>query len=184
MGALPSGSTTTISGQKSASVASVDGLSLNLQISTTRINLGGSITINVTETNTRGAPLNESAASSWALQGLRMNACYASVYPFGAVVYLGHYTNQNVSKAVPMRIFPLIPCPLLLRYISGYYFQANSNSAQVLPESAQGLPMTAGLVVSGNYTTGYNQTQFPKGQYTVAAGDEWGAVVLLYFIVA
>ena len=184
MSVLPYGSTATVSNQTSASVASVDGLSLNLQISSTGLSKGGSLTINVTETNTRGAPLNESAAKGWALQGLRMNACYSSVFPFGVGVYLGHYTQKNISKAVPLRIFPLVPCPLFLRLITGYYFQANSDEARVLPGSGQSLPMTDGLVAKGNYTSGTNPVPFSNGLYTVAAGDEWGSVVLLYFAVA
>jgi len=176
--------TTTENGQTSATVRSVDGLALTLEISSANIALGNSVKINVTESNTNAKPLNESAGRSWALQGLRMDTCYSSVYPFGVAVYQGHYSTQDVSSAVPMHLFPFVPCPLFLRYISGYYFSGSSDMAIVLPGNSPRVPMTSGIAAAGNYTSGNNLERFGPGQYTVAAGDEWGAVVLLYFTVA
>ena len=177
------GSTTTASGTTSKSVGSADGLELTLRISGTQIPTGGSVTINVTETNTLSTALNISAGRSWPVTGLRMNACYSSVYPFGVAVYQGRYTKDNVSAAKPLNLYPLVPCPLLLRYISGYDFSPNSDSAMVLPGSGFPMRMSAAVVASGNYTSGAMQTGFSPGEYTLAAGDEWGALVLLYFTV-
>ena len=176
------GITTTGIGPTSASVASADGLRLTLRISGTQIPTGGSVTINVTETNTRAATLNISAGKNWPVSGLRMSPCYTSVYPFGIAVYQGHYAKDNISAAKPLNIYPLLLCPLLFRYISGYYFAPSSDSAMILPGSGSPLRMTSGVAASGNYT-GTNQNGFNPGEYTVAAGDEWGALVLLYFAV-
>lgn len=176
------GVTTTGPGPTSASTSSADGLRLTLRISGTQISTGGSITINVTETNTLATALNISAGKNWPATGLRMSPCYTSVYPFGVAVYQGHYTKVNISTAKPLNIYPLLLCPLLFRYISGYYFAPNSDSAMVLPGSTPSIHMTSGVAASGNYT-GSTKNGFNPGEYTVAAGDEWGALVLLYFAV-
>ena len=181
--ALPSGSVRTVQGQTSAFAVSPNGLRLDLQISSYAVTQGGSIVVNITESNTNTSPLNVSAAKSWAVEGLRMNACYSSVYPFGVAIYAGHLTAGSLSSAERINLFPLVPCPLFLRYISGYYFQPSSSSALVLPGSGNPLPMTAGVAASGNYTQGNSVMNFASGEYTVVAGDEWGSVVMLYFVV-
>jgi hypothetical protein len=182
-GQPPAGSrtTTTTSGQESAFVTSADGLRLTLQLSGTTIRAGGSVTINVTESNPLTAPANISATTDWPLQGLRMSACYASVYPFAVAVFQGHYASGNVSTAKPLNLFPFMPCPLLIRYISGYYFEPDSELAVVLPGSGSPISMAAGVAAAGNYTAGNALVRFVSGQYTVVAGDEWGAMVFLYF---
>ncbi|MDE1857728.1 MAG: hypothetical protein KGI26_01495 [Thaumarchaeota archaeon] len=171
------------SGADSTSVMSAGGLRLSLQISTTSDRQGGSVGINVTETNTNPAHVNESAATKWAVTGLHMDACYASIYPFGVAVYPGHYTAQNISSAKAVNLYPLVPCPLLIRSISGYYFKPSSSVVVVLPGTGPGVPMTSGVVAAGNYTSGTNVNPFARGSYTVVAGDEWGSLVFLYFAV-
>ena len=171
------------SGPTSASVMSVDGLRLSLQISTAKDSVGGSVLINVSETNTNPLPLNESAARDWAIAGLRMDICYASIYPFGVAVYPGHYTELNVSSAAHLNLYPVAACPLLIRYISGYYFQPSSNVAVVMPGTGPGVPMASGVAAVGNFTSGNNVSYFTRGSYTVVAGDEWGALAFLYFSV-
>ena len=185
VGLFPAGPGVTVaSGPNSSSVASVDGLRLTLQISSDSINPGGSLTINITETNTNASPLNESTSSAWAVSRLRVGECYSSIYPFGVAIYQGHYTEKNASGARPLNLYPLVPCPLLIRYVSGYYFQPSSDIAVVLPGSGQGLAMASGVLAQGNYTSGSVLDRFAPGQYTVAAGDEWGALTFLYFSVA
>ena len=185
VGLFPAGpGVTVISGPNSDSVASVGGLRLTLRISSASINPGGSLTINVTETNTNASPLSESTSSAWAVIGFRVGECHSSIYPFGVAVYQGHYTEKNSSGARPLNLYPPVPCPLLIRYISGYYFYPSSDIAVVLPGSGQGLAMTSGVLAQGNYTSGSVLDRFTPGQYTVAAGDEWGALTFLYFFVA
>ena len=184
VGVFPPGGVPTVRGQSSVSVSSVDGLRLTLKIGTQADSLGGSVVINASEVNANSFPLNESAASRWAVGGLRLGACYSSVYPFGVAVYRGHYTQQNISSAVPLNLYPAVPCPLLIRYISGYYFQPSSDAALILPGSGPGVPMASGVVAAGNYTSGNTLSRFTQGPYTVAAGDEWGALAILYFTLA
>ncbi len=179
----PAGSVTTVEGPTSAYATSSDGLRLTLQVSSSGISQGGSLLINVTETNTNLIPLNVSATHKWPVQGLKMSSCYASVYPFGVAVYEGHQTLGSVAAADRLNLYPMVPCPLLIRYISGYFFQSDSASAVVLPGDGTPMPMTASLAAAGNYTSGETRTPFTPGDYTVVAGDEWGSVVLLYFTV-
>ena len=179
----PAGLSTTTAGGTSTYGTSPDGLQLTLQISNSQVQQGGTLMINVSETNTNSKPLNESAAGSWAVEGLRMSACYASVYPFGVAVYQGHLTKDTLTPSDRLNLYPLVPCPLLIRYVSGYYFQGASDVALVLPGTGPGIPMASGLAVSGNYTTGSSRTSFSPGEYTVVAGDEWGSLVFLYFTV-
>jgi hypothetical protein len=70
-----------------------------------------------------------------------------------------------------------------------YVFKADSQ--WTIPENiAQYYPMNATLEVSGYWTwNGADPSSavhhlFEPGVYTVAAGDEWGDVVLLHFTVA
>jgi hypothetical protein len=183
IGAVPSGSTTTVTpGQTTVSAASVNGLRLSLEISKATIQQGSAVAINVSERNTNAPPLNESAAADWAVSGLRMAACYDSIYPFGVAIYQGHYTSQNASAGTPLNLYPFLPCPLAIRYISGYDFHGSSDVAQVLPGSGPGVAMASGVTAQGNYTAD-GLTNFVPGQYTVVAGDEWGALAFLYFIV-
>jgi len=179
----PAGPSSTAAGQTSAYATSPDGLRLTLQISSSQIAPGDPLVINITETNTNAEPLNESARSSWMVDGLRMSACYDSVYPFGVAVFQGHLTRDSLPPSARLNLYPVVPCPLLVRYITGYYFQAASDVALVLPGSGSGVPMASGLASSGNYTTGTNRVDFAPGEYTVVAGDEWGSLVLLHFSV-
>ena len=170
----------------SASTNSTDGLRLVLSINATSLTQGQRLLITATELNTLSAPNNVSKAQSWGVDGLRIGACYSSIYPFGVAVYQGRYTQANVSEAKPVQIFPLVPCPMLIRLVTGYLFQANSDMAQVLPGTGAALPMEANVTVSGNYSPGFAYPSTAPapllpGTYTVAAGDEWGALAFLYF---
>ncbi len=131
--------------------------------------------------------LNLSKESAWALDGLSTGECPSLYYPFGVAVFQGRYTSANVSQAVPLRIFPAVPCPMLVRYITGYLFQPMSDNATVLPGTGE-VPMATGVSVSGTYDMGANQLNglmpFAPGSYTVAAGDEWGNLAFAYFVVA
>jgi len=103
-------------------------------------------------------------------------------------LYSGVYTTGNVSKAVPLQIFPAVPCPLLIRLITGYLFQPNSDMAVVLPSgpNATATQMSANVTATTQYAVGVAQSSdspLRPGTYTVAAGDEWGSLVVAHFTV-
>ncbi|MDV3277219.1 MAG: hypothetical protein LYZ69_01975 [Nitrososphaerales archaeon] len=164
-------------------VESVQGLRLYLSVNTTTPALGRAVQVRVEEFNTLSAPNNVSRGQSWTIEGLGMTACYSSVYPFGVALFEGTYTAANVTQAKPLEMFPIVPCPLLIRLITGYSFEAQSSAAVVLPGNGPALPMVANATLAGTYSADSATTplSLPPGAYTIVAGDEWGSLAFLYF---
>jgi hypothetical protein len=165
---------------------SAGSLLVRLELNSTRIVSGATVGINVSDYNTSPMWLNLSKESAGVLDGLSTGVCPSLYYPFGIAVFQGRYTSANMSQAVPLRIFPVIPCPLLVRYITGYLFRPMSDTATILPGTGE-IPIATGVSVSGTYYTPGSQpnglTPFTPGTYTVAAGDEWGNLAFAYFVV-
>jgi len=165
---------------------STEGLNVRIGLSGSRVASGTSLEVNVSDYNSSPDSLNLTRETSWALDGLSTGGCPSLYYPFGIAVYLGVYTAANASQAAPLRVFPEIPCPLLVRYITGYLFLPTSDHAIVLPGTGE-VPMATTLLVSGTYGVGGNQsrrpTPFAPGSYTIVAGDEWGNLEFAYFVV-
>ena len=182
----PTSSTTTITTTQTSSASSSEGgLQLSMGAS---VHSNGSIQIRVSELNTLATSKNLSKADSWRVQGLSLGSCPAGVYPFGIAVFQGSYTSANASQGDALPVFPVVPCPLLLRLITGYLFLPMSDQAVILPSfsSNQTTPMAANMTLNGEYTQqGYsgNLVPFTPGVYTVVAGDEWGGLVVLHVTV-
>jgi len=168
-----------------ASQASSSGLRFDLAISQSELVPGQALVISVDSFNPTNGPLNVTAATAWALQGLRTGSCYSSVYPFGVAVFQGTYTAGNVSQGKPLQIFPNVPCPLFIRLVTGYYFNSDSSNATVLPGTGSSISISARPTLTGTYP-GHGPTPqpFSAGAYTVVAGDEWGTLVFLRFQVS
>lgn len=165
--------------------ASPSGLWLELSINEGAVEPGQPLVITVDSYNPTSGSLNVTADRSWAVQGLRVNSCYSSVYPFGVAVYQGSYTAANVTRGQPLQIFPNVPCPLLIRLVTGYYFSPESSNASVLPGTGPAIPISANVSVTGTYSDqGSTAQPLSPGTYTVVAGDEWGALVFLQFQVS
>ncbi len=167
---------------------------LQLQLSVNASSTGGTqgnvtVSIMVDEYNTLATANNVSKASGWALQGLSLGSCGTTIYPFGVALYSGVYTAGNVSQASPLPIFPVVPCPMLIRLITAYAFQPTSDMAVILPASpnATATQMAADVNATSEYPTllaGPSPSgPLRPGTYTVAAGDEWGSVVVTHFTV-
>ncbi|MGD0395905.1 MAG: hypothetical protein ABSB26_03235 [Nitrososphaerales archaeon] len=165
---------------------STESLLVRLELNSSRIASGATLGIIVSDYNPSTMELNLSRESGWALEGLSTGGCPSLYYPFGIAVFQGRYTSANASQTVPLRIFPVVPCPMLVRYITGYLFQPKSDNATVLPGTGE-VPMGTGFSVSGAYSADGNRlnglTPFAPGNYTVAAGDEWGNLAFAYFVV-
>jgi hypothetical protein len=161
---------------------SANGLWLELSISSSVVSAGQPLVISIDSYDPTAGSLNVTAAKSWAVEGLRINSCYSSVYPFGIAVYQGSYAAGNVSQGKPLQIFPNVPCPLFIRLVTGYYFSPESSNATVLPGTGSAIPISANATVTGTYP-GQGSTAQPlsPGVYTVVAGDEWGVLVFLHF---
>jgi hypothetical protein len=146
------------------------------------------IFIRADEYNTLATANNVSKGTEWGLDGLSLGACGTQIYPFGVALYSGTYTVANVSKAEPLQIYPITPCPMLIRLVTGYLFQPTSDLAVVLPSgpNATATPMSANVTAMGVYAGGApssSPSPLGPGTYTVAAGDEWGSVVVTHLTV-
>jgi hypothetical protein len=165
---------------------SVGGLLVRLELNDSRVTSGATVGINASDYNPSPMGLNLSKESNWALDGLSTGGCPSLYYPFGIALFQGRYTSANVSQAVPFRIFPVVPCPNIVRYIIGYQFRPLSDIAIVLPGTGE-VPMATGVSVSGTYYAPGSQLNglapFSPGTYTVVAGDEWGNLAFAYFVV-
>jgi hypothetical protein len=158
------------------------GLRLDLSISQNVVSSAQPLLISVDSYNPASGYLNVTASNSWPLQGLKVGACYSSVYPFGVAVYKGYYALSNVTLGNPLEVFPLVPCPMLIRLVTGYNFDPNSSNATIMPGTGPSVSISSSVTVSGTFPgQGTKATPLPAGTYTVAAGDEWGTLVLLHF---
>ena len=115
--------------------------------------------------------------------------------PFGVAIFAGRYTSENVSQAQPLQIFPNVPCPLLIRLVTGYLFQPLNDTAVILPNgngsNATQTPMAVNVSMRGEYGaasksgafSSSSPQPFSSGVYTVVGGDEWGTLVFLHLTV-
>ena len=173
----------TTSGQSSnGSANSLYGLQLRVDLNATNLLSGESLQVTVSEFNTLPTFNNVSASEQWPIR-VALGSC-PNVYdqPFGIAVYSGHVDEQNLSEGVELKIFPPTACPMFIRAVTGYAFQPQSDLAVVLPNvNAVPSPLTANITVSMIYS-GLPQP-LTEGTYTVAAADEWGTLLFLYFTV-
>ena len=174
--------TTSPSG-RSASVNSISGLQLRVALNTTSLIPGQTLGVELSEFNTVNAFNNVSQSDQYPVS-VALGECPNTFYqPFGVALYRGNYDAQNFSQGTPLQIFPLVPCPMFVRLITGYGFQPLSDQAVVQPSTgASPVPMAASVNISAVYS-GHAQPLEP-GTYTLVAADEWGAVAFLYFQVS
>ena len=180
-------STTTHLASAVATDDTSDSLQLRLSLNATIVAPGQSFAITVSEFNTLTTTNNVTAANSWALDGLELGPCGHSYGPtqgpLGVEVFAGHYTATNISQAQPLAIFPFpVGCPQFVRLITGFYFQPLSDAAYWLPSFGGNGTSVAGSVTVGSVYAAGAATGAPliPGMYTVAGGDEWGNLLLLY----
>jgi hypothetical protein len=162
---------------------------LQLRLSVNASSSPTTFRIIVDEYNTLATSNNVTAGRAWPVTGLSLGACGTETYPFGVAIFRGSYEADNVSKAQPLQFYPVTPCPMLIRYVTGYLFQSTSDLAVVLPSGPNATPtrMSANVTASGEYSGAYKAASSPTplspGTYTVAAGDEWGSLVLVHVTV-
>ncbi len=152
------------------------GLSLTLNLST---NTQGQIVVTAYEFNTLNRINNVSYGSSWPnaslFQWTRTN-CYEPGME-GYEVLQGNYGSNNYTDGQALWLQPQndqMQC--------GVETETMGNSSYVFQ------PMSARDVLSetcvGYWLEGVTYTPFASGTYTVLAGDQWGKVAILRFIVA
>ncbi|HKW03948.1 MAG TPA: hypothetical protein VJN71_01495 [Nitrososphaerales archaeon] len=185
------------------------GLDLSLSLSSTIIPSGSSIEISTSIFNTLSTQNNLSESNYWAVPYLSSGSCdtlgNSSLTPEGIDVFSGNYAINNISIANSVLFWAQISCisPGVL-VGNNYDFLINIASYSFLPRNDSGYyaafyELPTGMVVKGIFPTVVNtgnitiwanvkpgidyNTLWPSqpGTYTVAAGDEWGQLVLLHF---
>jgi hypothetical protein len=167
---------------ENVSAASLNDLELLVSMNATEVLPGETVHLTLSEFNTMPKVNNVSASRNWPVQ-VSLGSC-SNTYdqPFGIAVYAGHVNSQNLSQGEQLRIFPVVPCPMYVRLVTGYEFQPLSDLAVVLPSSgASPSPLDGNVYLSMIYSP--QAQQLSPGTYTVVAADEWGAFVFLYFTV-
>ncbi len=168
------------------SIMLASGLSFKLRTNTTTLRAGQGVSINIAMINTLSRDINVTAANRWPIMGLIDNACGTLFYPMGIGVAKGNYQLNNVSSATLLDMCesgpgagPGGPYPVLY-----YLFKSGSSYANVSGYRTL-LAINATVQISGYWvgSTGQTKNNFDSGMYTVIAGDEWGDLVVLHFVV-
>jgi Putative Ig domain len=187
--------TTPFNNGNSAASKSISGLELTLSLDSKIYQSGQQVGIDIDEKNTLSKTNTITASAKWSVRGLGVGPCGVLNYPFGIAIFQGNYTATSISSATPLQIYEpgIYHCPMILTDISSYVFQPLSDNTAVFETSESTASFTA--VMNAEFEpapTGYwasNDvgaafTNFEPGVYTVVAGDEWGALVIVHFTVS
>ena len=189
-------SQTPLIGSDNAAVKqSTHGLSLSLSLDSTNYQTGQEISMVVDEENTLSSTNHVRSSHNWMLNGLTLNECGIEYYPFGVAIFQGYYTSLNVSKVTSLYFYnpyAIDPgCPEVSNG-QGYDFASLSdNIISISNDNTHSYNQLKYELVANGYwtkdsTDDYNSSfsNFNPGVYTVVAGDEWGALVVLHFTVS
>jgi hypothetical protein len=192
---ITSSTTTTSNDFNSVSSNATNGLSLSLSLDGTTYQPNQEISITVDEANTLPEINNVPVSNNRAYSGLQAAPCdYIS--PYGIAVFHGDYTSSNFSTGTPLTLYdPHVArsCPTIYG-ITSYSFEPSSDMAAVIEnsdpsQSNSSQQMKYELTINGcwpddNFSSNSQLTNFEPGVYTVFAGDEWGALVVVHFTVS
>jgi len=182
-------------GINTSSIKSANGLSLTLSLDAKTYQQGQKVNITIDEKNTLFKTNNVPVSGNWPMDELTLaGPCNVIPYPFGIAILPGYYTSADYRKAIQLKLYKpdtYIGCinPIPSDF-SIYNFKQQSDVATMSSESNPQLISTIPLYVPitlTNYWTGAYpaavQHNFDPGVYTIVAGDEWGALVILHFTV-
>jgi len=184
--------TTTANNSNSSKIATVtnstNGLSFTLSLNSTNLMQGQAINITAYVTNDRSTFNNltwagpgGSWSEGWFIGWGMIDSCNSFA---NAQVFQGYYTQSNISSlqsGTELQLAkPLIP-PMECPFIPGAwytYFPFQPHESKVGYQYS-----TQGDYGKANQSSSTLQL-FNPGVYTVAAGDEWGQMVILHFVVS
>ncbi len=178
---------------KTSTVVSKNGLSLTLSIDSTTYQPGQQISVTISEKNALAAENSVKTANEWLVQGLNVGPCGPLNYPFGIAVLQGNYDIESVASVTPLDLYDpnaTYHCPMILAGITAYDFQPSSDVAAIYTSFNFGpfdsIQMTSGVASAGYWVGSPAATfrNFIPGIYTVVGGDEWGALVVLHFVIS
>ena len=188
----PTSSTSTYDNKiNTASSASANGLSLSLSLDTTTYRPGQEISIVLDVKNTWPETNHVPISNNWPYSDLASGQCDLGA-PYGIAIFQGDYTSSNLSTATTLALWDyslVVPCPIEIP-VNYYVFEPLSDIATAFSSEASFPNFTEAtnfeLTETGYWTgTRPNVTKhnFTPGVYTVVAGDEWGAMLVLHFTV-
>lgn len=103
-------------------------------------------------------------------------------------IFQGYYNSSNITSAKSLQLYDpkaVFNCPMILSGITSYAFEPLSDTAAIFgscdPNPCLSEALDPGVTASGYWINGKEQGF--SGVYTVVVGDEWGALIILYFIV-
>jgi DNA-binding transcriptional ArsR family regulator len=183
----PSTSVVYIGLPDSASATNVSsGLTFVLVLNSTQLYRGQTVNITAYEQNDLSTPNNLTAADDWAESWFigwgNIGSCNSFV---NAQVFEGYYTETNISViqngpgpyGLQLAAPVYLGCPFIPGAWSTYFpFQPY--------ESRVGYYYSADGYYRNSYSLNSTFGLFDPGIYTVAAGDEWGQMVILHFVVS
>lgn len=168
------------------------GLILTLSVNETRVYSNSSFTFDVSEFNPTASYINLSRSNDWYVASLpSFWVCYNGDPPYGIVVFRGYYTLQNISSAEDVIHFFISPACLYTGNATAFSFPPMSTFVAI---STSGIVLTSGLASCSPLAScqiyaidgggeAYSLWSSRLAVYTIAAGDEWGDLTLLHFMV-
>jgi len=182
-----------LNGSANGSVAkSEHGLSLSLSLDATTYQPDQEISMVVDEENTLSSTNDVPSSQDYRLNTLTLSECGMEFYPFGVSIFQGQYTLLTLPKTMPLLLYDPYAiqhgCPVAS---SGHGYDFEPLSDIMVSVSSDNIvnyiPLKYELSVNGYWTknNSYNSSfsNFKPGVYTVIAGDEWGAAVVLHFTI-
>jgi hypothetical protein len=176
----------------SGSSTSANGLSFSVSTDLTTYTPGQGVEVVVDEKNTLSKTNNVPVSDNWPLKGLTGMYFGPYIYPnipYGISVYQGDYTSADFAISTPLFLYD--PTPTYLEITvnapTSYAFEPSSDVANIIPADAGiGIQQISDEMTLKGYWTNSpvsSFSYFDPGVYTVVAGDEWGAVVLVHFTI-
>jgi hypothetical protein len=185
--------TTETTMNNSTSSQPANGLSLSLSLDADTYRSVDTIHMAIDEKNILARMNNVPAAAKWPVSGLSLGICGTLSYPFGIAVYQGFYGISDISTAVPLVIFNpnSVPfgCMPPVNNVTKYIFKPASDIVTINgsgPNESATMEMKTEVDVYEHWAGVPPDAvwhYFEPGVYTVVAGDEWGALVIVHFTV-
>jgi len=189
------------------------GLNFSLTVNSTTVQSNEAINVALNVTNVKSVQNQLNASDSWAISGLSTPCdfgYYDVSVPIGIGFFSGDYGLNNISTATPISVWgAATECPVdfagnatsalgpwlkITSYSllpdtdngteSGYYrsYQTRNVTLGTFPAAL----IFQTNVYATNSTSDYRYNSLlssSAANYTIAAGDEWGQIVLLHFVV-
>jgi len=184
-------STMTTSSVNSASFKSANGLSISLSLDSSTYQPGRPVKIIIDEQNTLSKTNKVPEADKIPSKNLVIDSPHVpSMLPFGIAIYKGNYNVSNYSPVTPLIIFDPAAVYIGAAVVGPKYYSfkplsdiANINIPDVTLISEMQIKSEIALEGYWHDSNMINNRLiwFEPGIYTVVAGDEWGALVVVHF---